>query len=78
MADLRERKGTAARALEFAILTVARAGEVRLPTWDEIDLDQKIWCIPAERMKMGRPHRVPLSQPAVELLKALRAHEDSP
>ena len=77
MADLRERRGIAARALEFAILTAARSGEVRLATWDEVDLDQEIWCIPAERMKLERPHRVPLSPPALRLLKALPVHQAS-
>ena len=54
--DLRSRNGTAARALEFTILTAARSGEVRGATWGEIDLNKKLWVIPAERMKMGRKH----------------------
>lgn len=68
MAQLRQRDGLSARALEFAILTAARSGEVRKATWSEIDLDQKLWIIPAERMKAGREHRVPLSQSALQLL----------
>jgi len=71
MEKLRQREGTAARALEFAILTASRSSEVRLATWDEIDLDHGIWTVPAERIKAGRTHRVPLSKDAVSLLKAL-------
>lgn len=57
-------------ALEFLILTAARSGEVREATWDEIDLGAKVWIIPAERMKAKRPHRVPLSARAIEILEA--------
>lgn len=71
MAQLRAAKGAGARALEFAILTAARSGEVRGATWDEIDLDAAIWTIPAGRMKAGKEHRVPLSTEAVDLLKKL-------
>lgn len=71
MVKLRQRPGIAARALEFAILTAARSGEVRLATWSEIDLANKLWTIPAERMKAGKPHQVPLSDAAIDLLKAL-------
>jgi integrase len=71
MADLRQREGTAARAVEFAILTAARSGEVRGARWSEINLDAAIWTVPAERMKAGREHRVPLSTAAVALLKAM-------
>lgn len=77
-AQLRERGGMGARALEFAILTAARSGEVRLATWDEIDFNAKLWTIPAARMKAGREHRVPLSEPAVRLLKNLPRMEGSP
>lgn len=69
--DLRTREGMAARALEFAILTAARSGEVRGAEWDEVDLDGAVWTVPAERMKAGKEHRVPLSARAVELLRAL-------
>lgn len=75
MNDLRQRSGIAARALEFTILTAARSGEVRGATWEEIDLGAGIWTIPAERMKAGREHRVPLSSDAVELLEALPRYE---
>lgn len=71
MAELRKREGISARALEFAILTAARSGEVRGATWAEIDLAGRIWTIPAERMKAGKEHRVPLSDDAVKLLEAL-------
>lgn len=56
--------------LEFLILTAARSGEVRGADWSEIDLQNSIWLIPAERMKKNKPHRVPLSERAIELLKA--------
>lgn len=77
MVDLRKREGMGARALEFAILTWARSGEVRNATWDEIDLQGKLWTISAERMKAGRAHRVPLSKAAMVLLKSLPRHERS-
>jgi integrase len=70
-AALNERQGTAARALEFTILTAARTGEVIGAQWDEIDLKNKIWVVPAERMKAKKEHRIPLSDRAVEILKAL-------
>ncbi|MDW7745154.1 tyrosine-type recombinase/integrase [Halomonas sp.] len=70
---LRKREALAARALEFAILTAARSGEVRGATWTEIDLGAKVWIIPAERMKAGRPHRVPLSDDALAVLRGLPA-----
>ena len=72
IADLRERGAVAAMALEFAILTAARSGEVRGATWGEIDLAAKVWTVPANRMKAARDHRVPLSARAVEILKAAR------
>ena len=56
-------------AFEFLTLTATRSGEVRLATWDEIDLDNAIWTVPAERMKAGRAHRVPLPNRAVALLR---------
>ena len=68
MVDLRTREGVGARALQFAILTAARSGEVRGARWDEIDLEEKLWTIPAKRMKAKREHRVPLSCTAVALL----------
>ncbi|TXH33524.1 MAG: DUF4102 domain-containing protein [Burkholderiaceae bacterium] len=70
--------GVSARCLEFTILTACRSGESRGATWDEIDLDGKVWTIPAERMKAGRPHRVPLSDRAITLLDALPRVEGEP
>jgi len=64
-------EGTSARCLAFVILTACRSGEARGATWDEIDWDNRVWNIPAQRMKSGRPHRVPLSDAAIELLRAL-------
>lgn len=69
MVGLRQAEGMGARALEFAILTAARSGEVRGATWAEIDLDAALWIVPGERMKSGKEHRVPLSRAAVALLK---------
>ena len=54
MADLRKRKGTATKALEFAILTAARSGEVRGMEWSEIDFDAKVWKVPEGRIKAGK------------------------
>jgi len=71
--DLRKQGGIAARALEFAILTAARSGEVRGATWAEIDLDNAIWIVPPERMKAQKEHRVPLSTKALEVLKKQKA-----
>lgn len=74
---LRERDGIAALALEFTILTAARSGEVYGGRWAEIDLEEKIWVIPAERMKAGRAHRVPLSDRALEILEKLSKFKTS-
>ena len=71
MVDLRTQKGVAARALEFAILTAARSGEVRMATWGEVDLQASTWTIPASRMKAGVEHRVPLADAVVELLRQM-------
>ena len=60
-------------AFEFAVLTAARAGEVRFATWTEIDMDAATWIVPGERMKAGREHRVPLSPRAVEVLNEAQA-----
>ncbi|MFC3074190.1 tyrosine-type recombinase/integrase [Shinella pollutisoli] len=58
-----------AQALKFTILTAARSGETRGATWGEIDLDEKLWTVPKERMKAGREHQVPLSDEAVAILR---------
>ena len=70
---LRDMSGTAALALEFAILTAARSGEVLGARWSEIDLATKLWVIPATRVKAGREHRVPLPDRAVAILEAVSA-----
>jgi integrase len=72
MNDVRAREAVAARALEFAILTAARSGEVLGARWEEIDLDRGVWTVPPQRMKAGREHRVPLSRRALEILRAMR------
>jgi len=71
IASLQQREGVAARALEFLILCASRTGEVIGTTWNEIDLVAKTWTIPAERMKAKKEHRVPLSDRALEILRAL-------
>ena len=71
MADLSREEGVSARALELVILTAARTGEVIGATWNEIDLDEKLWAIPPERMKAGKEHRIPLSDRAVGILNGL-------
>jgi integrase len=78
MAELRDQDGVAARALEFTILTAARTGEVIGATWPEIDLRAGLWTVPAERMKAGREHRVPLLDAALDVLKAVVAMRDDP
>jgi integrase len=70
MVKVRAAEGTGARALEFAVLTAARSGEVRGATWAEIDLDGALWTIPGERMKAAKAHRVPLSPAALAVLAA--------
>lgn len=71
MASLRQSDGIAAKALEFTILTAVRSGEVRGAKWQEIDPQAKTWTIPAERMKAGKEHRIPLSDAAVRLLQTM-------
>uniref|UniRef100_UPI0012611322 tyrosine-type recombinase/integrase n=1 Tax=Aureimonas psammosilenae TaxID=2495496 RepID=UPI0012611322 len=74
----RQAEGVGARALEFAILTAGRTGEVVGARWSEVDKDAKLWTIPAERMKAGRPHRVPLSDRALAILDALPREDGNP
>ncbi|MCL2636351.1 MAG: integrase arm-type DNA-binding domain-containing protein [Betaproteobacteria bacterium] len=76
MAALRAREGMGARALEFAILTAARSGEVRRAQWSEIHLDRAEWITPAARMKAAKDHRVPLSEPALAVLRKIAAFKD--
>lgn len=71
MAELKKAEGLGARALEFAILTATRSGEVRGATWSEIDMSAAVWTIPPGRMKAEKEHRVPLSDDAIALLNAL-------
>ena len=68
MGALAEREGVAARALGFTVLTAARSGETRGIVWGEVDLQNGIWTIPAERMKAGKEHRVPLTPEIIALM----------
>ena len=68
MAALGQRSGVATRALAFTVLTAARSGETRGMTWAEIDLEARVWTIPAQRMKAGKEHRVPLTDAAIASL----------
>ena len=63
-------------ALQFLIYTAARSGEVRGAVWSEIDMSHRVWKIPGERMKAGAEHRVPLSDPAMEIIKRTRELDD--
>jgi integrase len=76
MADLQSRHATAALALEFAVLTAARSGEVLGARWDELDLASSVWTVPAHRMKAGYEHRVPLSRRALKIVKTLHETRD--
>lgn len=78
VAELRIMPGTAARALEFTILTAMRTGEVIGARPDEFDLEAGLWTVPAERMKAKRPHRVPLSSSTLALLDSAPIAADSP
>ena len=73
MAKLRADTTLGARALEFLVLTATRTSETLGARWDEIDLDQRMWTIPANRMKAGREHRVPLSARAIGILNEMCA-----
>jgi len=74
MRELRTKSGFSVLALEFLILTATRTGEVLNAKWDEFDIENKIWTIPAERMKAGKAHRVPLNTRAVEIYDYLSKH----
>jgi integrase len=71
MAELRQQEGVAALALEFAILTAARTGEVIGARWDEFNLAERLWTIPGQRMKAGREHRVPLPDAALAIIETM-------
>lgn len=76
--QLKEKDGTGALALRFAILCASRSGEVRKATWDEFDEDQRTWVIPAVRMKGKREHRVPLPEEAWAILSSLPRDPEVP
>ncbi len=71
---LGQKKGISPKALEFAILTACRSGEIFGAKWQEIDFKNKVWIIPKERMKAEKEHRVPLSQQAINLLESIQPY----
>jgi integrase len=71
MQSLRQEAGSGSKALEFTILTACRSGEVRFATWEEVNLKDKVWVIPGERMKAGKEHRIPLSGAAMAVLNQM-------
>ncbi len=77
MRELKEAEGLGAMALQFTILTVARTSEALNARLDEFDLDKRLWTIPAERMKARKEHRVPLSQPAIDIVMSFQQHQIS-
>lgn len=76
--DLAKREGIAARALEFTILTAARSGEVFGMRWEEVDLENRLWTVPADRMKARSEHEVPLSAAATALLRSMKTRATVP
>ncbi len=72
MNSLRSRDGFAAKALEFCILTATRTGEVLQARWDQVDMQEGVWTIPASAMKAGREHRVPLTERTLEILRDMQ------
>jgi integrase len=72
LTTLRAQEGIAARALEFTILTAARTGETIGATWNEIDLNEKVWNVPGARIKGGKDHRVPISERAIAILDEIK------
>jgi integrase len=77
LATLRTQGGIAARALEFTILTAARTGEAMGARWGELNLSDKVWVVPGDRMKAGKEHRVPLSDRAIEILSEMMPASDA-
>jgi len=73
IAQLKQQEGVAAAALEFTILTAARTGEVIGAAWSEVNTGERLWVVPAERMKSGKEHRVPLSVAALAILEQMQA-----
>ena len=74
MQQLRNQPVIGAAALEFAILTAARSGEVRGALWPEINISERLWLIPADRMKTGRERRIRLSDAAIVILERMKEH----
>jgi integrase len=72
MAGIRRDTRIGARCLEFIALTIARVGEANVADWSEIDFGKRVWSVPAERMKAGKEHRVPLSKAALAVLEDMR------
>lgn len=77
MLALRAHEGVGSAALQFLILTACRSGEVRGARWSEFDMDARVWTIPAERMKAGKEHRVPLSPAAIAIVEHQRLNRFS-
>ncbi|MDP9085184.1 MAG: tyrosine-type recombinase/integrase [Pseudomonadota bacterium] len=77
MDRLSAKTGISALALRLLILTATRSGEIRGATWSEIDFERAVWTIPAERMKMRKPHRAPLSPAALAVLELAKANRRS-
>src|SRR5262249_10448189 len=77
MAELRQQEGIAARALEFTILTAARTGEAIGAKWSEINLGERLWTIPADRMKAGKEYRSPLADRVIEILEDMQKIRES-
>ncbi len=75
--SLDSQPGLAAQALKLVIFTACRSNEALGAEWDEIDFEKKVWAIPAERMKGGKEHRIPLTPPALAVLKELKRDRDS-
>ncbi|MGJ8537905.1 MAG: tyrosine-type recombinase/integrase, partial [Parasphingopyxis sp.] len=73
ISDLRDKDSVGAAALRFAVLTAARSGEVRGMTWGELDQRERVWTLPAERMKAGKPHAVPLCSAAMAVVREARS-----
>lgn len=72
-----QRESVSSARLRFLILTAARSGEARGATWGEVDLKEAVWTIPGDRMKRGKPHRVPLSAEALAILEAMKGLDPS-
>ncbi len=75
MLQLRKQQGIGAAALEFAILTASRSGEVRGALWSEFDLTERVWTIPGERMKAGNEHRIPLTGTAISIINRMKQNQ---